>query len=155
MKPGDRLVTALVGKHGPGETFKDWLLHVTIVAWFESNLSSEEIAQKLSQTLVGIKPFAVTMAGEERLGFGGTALVNVVAQPTPLMDIQKRVEKTLDELGVTMAGTRGTWGEAYKPHVTVQGNERLHEGDTWHCDRLYVVSQLGGNHRIDTEVVLS
>jgi 2'-5' RNA ligase len=155
MKPGDRLITALVGEHREGETFKDWLLHVTIVAWFESDLSSEEIARKLQEQLQGIKPFEVTMAGEEHLGFGGKALVNLVAQPTPFMEIQKRVEKTLDELGVKMTATRGTWGEAYKPHVTVQGAERLHEGDAWHCDRLYVVSQLGHEHRIEAVVPLA
>lgn len=155
MKPGDRLITALVGQHQVGEIFEEWLLHVTIVAWFESDLSSEQIAKKLGEQLQGVQPFSVTMAGEERLGFGGTALVNLVAQPTPFMEIQKRVEQTLDELGVNMTATRGTWGEAYKPHVTVQSAERLHKGDTWQCDRLYVVSQLGGKNRIDAEVPLA
>lgn len=155
MKPGDRLITALVGPHKVGETFGEWLLHVTIVAWFWSGFSSEKIAQTLQERLKGIKPFEVTMAGEERLGFGGTALVNLVAQPTPFMEIQQIVEQTLDELGVTMTATRGTWGEAYKPHVTVQMAERLREGDTWRCDRLYVVSQQGGSHLIDAEIPLS
>lgn len=155
MKPGDRLVTALVGTHSVGQKFNEWLLHVTIVAWFGSTLSSEEIAQTLAKRLKGIKPFEVTMAGEERLGFGGSALVNLVAQPTPFMEIQKIVEQTLDELGVIMTGTRGTWGEFYKPHVTVQAAERLHEGDTWPCDRLYVVSQQGGFNEIDAEIPLA
>lgn len=154
MRPGDRLITALVGPHKAGETFDEWLLHVTIVAWFRSDFSSEEIAQKLREQLRGIPPFEVTMAGEERLGFGGTALVNLVAQPTPFMEIQKRVERILDELGVVMTGTRGTWGEDYKPHVTVQSSERLREGDIWHCDRLYVVAQLGGKNRIEAGVPL-
>jgi hypothetical protein len=156
MQPGDRLVTALVGTHHAGETFgKAWLLHVTIVAWFKSGLSSEEIARQLGDRLQGIKPFSATMGGEEHLGFGGKALVNIVQLPSPFMEIQKRVEQALDELGVEMTGTRGTWDGPYKPHVTVQESGRLQEGETFQCDRLYIVSQQGAFHNIDAEIPLA
>lgn len=154
MKPGDRLITALVGAHQTGEIFKDWPLHVTIVAWFESSVPSQEIAQKLHKNLGGLTPFDVVMAGETKLGYHGKAFVNLVAQPTPFMEVQQRVEKTLDDLGVTLVAARGTWGEAYKPHVTVH-RDRLREGDVWRCDHLYVVSQLGNKKRIDAEVLLA
>jgi hypothetical protein len=71
------------------------------------------------------------------------------------MDIQSKVERTLDELGVEMTGTRGTWNQAYKPHVTTQATERLFEGDSFHCDRLYIVSQQGGFHKIEAEIPLA
>lgn len=155
MKPGDRLITALVGTHHTGDVFKEWLLHVTIVAWFASDLSSETIAQNLSDSLHGIQPFTVTMGSEAYIGYGGKALVNVVAQPTPFMEIQRRVEQTLDDLGVTMTATRGTWGEAYRPHVTVQAGQRLHKGDSWKCSGLYVVSlRPDGTNVIEAEIPL-
>lgn len=152
MKPGDRLITALIGNHTIGEAFREWLLHVTIVPWFESSVSSEELANLLDKAYQDIQSFTVVLANEVRMGYEGKALVNLVQTPTPFSDIYSRTEQVLDSVRANRL-TRG-WSDAYRPHVTVQRSARLHRGDSFLVDRLYIVSQQGDFKRIEAEVPL-
>lgn len=155
MQPGDLLVTALVTPlpEGPFPEHS-WPLHVTIVAWFRTPALADAITHSLAQRLKDIAPFDVHMSEEARLGYGGRALVNLVRQPTPFIDIQQRTIECLKAFNTDFVTGTGTWDEAYKPHVTVQKNGRLHAGDQWKCDQLYVVEATRNGNRIVGEVPL-
>lgn len=152
MKPGDRLIAALIGDHTLGETFKEWLLHVTIVPWFESSVSSEKLAALLAGVYRGIRPFTVTLGSEARIGYEGKALVNLVQMPTPFSDIYQRTEQALE--GIHAKQLVSGWSDEYQPHVTVQRSARLQANDTFLVDRLYIISQQGSFKRIEAEVPL-
>lgn len=154
MQPGDRLVTALVNEHQVGKSFDEWLLHVTVVAWFRTPQTIHELGRLLTESVNGQGPFMVTMGNEERLGYQGRALVNLVRQPTPFMDIQAKVVRALQNSGADLMDL-GTWGGEYKPHVTAQGGKRLAAGTTWQCDRLYIIEkQAGSRKRIAAQIPL-
>lgn len=149
MKPGDYLVTVFPDEHMVGETFgEEWLLHVTILAWFRLKMPAQKLASALEQAYHGVAPFTIELAGETHLGFGGTALVNLVRLPSPLIKLQRRTVALLDDLHADFVTGRGTWGGEYRPHMTAQTSARMHEGDTFTCDRFYLVERVGNRHKI-------
>jgi 2'-5' RNA ligase len=150
MQPGDRLVCAFVKPLEKGAEFKDWPLHVTIVPWFRTEASSDELTEEFGQTLAGISAFDVEIDGETR--FGRNKLVNLVAQPTPFMDVEMQVRGILKSHDAWIADETTKRTRSYRPHVTEQKTERLHKGDTFVCAGLYLVEQLGGTKQA-TELI--
>lgn len=152
MRPGDRLIAALIGDHRAGDTFAAWPLHVTVVAWFASALPSDVLAQTLAGKLRGVAPFTATAGGEQVLGYRNKKTVTMVRTPTPFAKIRRRVVSALDELGIQPVDVVGS--RPYKPHVTVQKDARLHPGAVFRVERLFIVAQQGGYKQVAAEVPL-
>jgi 2'-5' RNA ligase len=150
MQPGDRLVCAFVQPLQAGDTFKQWPLHVTVVPWFRSDLSSDDLAGRLEGQLQDSEPFEVVMDGE--VHFGRNKLVNLVVQPTPFTKIEEQVRGVIKSHGAWIVDESTKAKRAFRPHVTAQKDERLQQADTFVCGQLYVVEQKGGIKQI-VEVV--
>lgn len=153
MQPGDRLICALVVPRPPGYRFKDWPLHVTIVPWFRVGMSSEELAEDLRKQLVGSKPFVVAVGAEARFGYKERKQVNLVAAPL-LMRLEGQTRRFLHAQEAWVVDEADQTRRGFRPHVTVQKNDRLQTGDTFQCDRLYVVAQHGGYKELEAEIIL-
>ncbi len=153
MVPSDRLICAFVESKSSGFTFKEWLLHVTIVPWFRLNNESRSIAQDLETKLQEIKPFAVSMGRENiRFGYQEGKLATLVRLPSPLTKIEKRVRDYFYEQNAWLVDETTIRKRVFKPHITNQINDSLHEGDIFTCDRLYIVEQKGGFKELVDEV---
>jgi 2'-5' RNA ligase len=143
---------AFVKKQSVGATFKDWPLHLSIVPWFRLKISSLELANELHEHYVGSQPFQVNVLQEAQFGYKKKKTVNIVDTPE-LRRLEGQTRRLLH--------THKAWivDEADKtrnfhPHVTTQKTKRAHEGDSFKCDCLYIVSQHGDFKQIDCEVIL-
>jgi 2'-5' RNA ligase len=150
MQPGDIFVGVFVDKHAVGMKFTQWPLHVTLVSWSrpggDSNLSTlrSQLKKKLRET----KPFTAITSNEEWLA-GGKVLVNLVTPKEEFEGLYDAIKQT-----EILAGFRfvSTLHPSYVPHVTVQPSERLHEGDEFTADRLYIIEQKGEYKEVVGEV---
>lgn len=154
MLPGDRLVCAFVEPLAAGSRFAAWPLHVTVVPWFRVALSNDEILVGLQEAVAGIHPFTVIMDGDAHFGRRGQKPVSLVVLPSSLVGIERTVRRFLKAHGAWLVDETTKRRQTYRPHVTVQGNERLQHGDEFGCDKLYVVEQLGGAKTVSVLVEL-
>jgi 2'-5' RNA ligase len=154
MKPGDRLICALIQPQPVGYRFKQWPLHITLVPWFRLDISSERLAGQMREAYVGGHAFEITVGMDAYFGYRNRKQVSLIDAPElPRLEGQSRrllhAHKAwvVDEADKTRRG--------FRPHVTVQGDDRLHEGDRFICDRLYVIAQHGDCKVVEAEIVLS
>ena len=143
MRPGDRLVCAFIPPKSLGFNFKDWPLHITIVPWFRSEISTEELAHKLRLDLSKFDPIVVVMGESTNFGYNKNKEVNLVSLPSELMQLEKLVRKQIKSQKVWIADESTKIRRPFTPHVTAQKNHRLKLGDKFMCDELYIIEQYG------------
>lgn len=153
MIPGDRLVCAFVRPQTTGMQFKKWLLHVTIVPWFRLEDESADIAGGLEQALKTISPFEARVDGAAKFG-PRRREVSLVKQPTGLNEVEAKVRGYLHKKRAWLVDETTKRRYDFRPHVTMQGDEKLQDGDTFWVDRLYIVEQKGDYKEIVAEVNL-
>lgn len=152
MLPGDRLITAFITPQRPGDKFAEWLPHLTIMPWFRLALPSQKLASLLSQQLADVEQFTITVGSEDY--FGNHKLVNLLQQSLPLNKVEARVRNFLKDQGAWLVDETTKQKRDFRPHITVQKTGRLHEGDVFMCDRLFIVSQRGDYKEIEAETIL-
>ena len=153
MRPGDRLICAFVDHFDQGDRFKDWPLHVTVVPWFRTEFSSDKLADELCDRLCSHKSFQVVMSDETQLGRGKT--VNLVARPTPLMEIEEQVRVVVKRNDAWLIDETTKRHREFRPHVTAQKDIRLYRGDTFICNAFYVIEQKGDHKEVVARVNLA
>ncbi|MDB5186335.1 MAG: hypothetical protein JWL85_858 [Candidatus Saccharibacteria bacterium] len=151
MRPSDLLICCFVRPYAPGDTFKEWPLHVTIIPWINGDRSPEELAQALAEALTGIKPFEVVV-GPEAWRNRQRRLVNLIVEPTPFTEVYEIAKKVVGQLGFRFLTKLHS---PFKPHISAQKGERLHEGDTFICNAVYIIEQKGSYKEIVGKVRLS
>lgn len=152
MLPGDRLICAFVEKQPVGLQFKQWPLHVTIVPWFRLDEPSEVIAQGLERALAAIRPFELVAEGTAQFGPRGGRPVSLLRSSTEIVQIEEKVRTYFHKKRAWLVDETTKKRYSFRPHVTVQGDVRLQDGDTFSCDRLYIVQQKGDYKEITNEV---
>lgn len=145
MQPGDRLLCAFVEQPDQSAQFTEWPLHVTIMPWFRTEISSDQLADELCDCLCEFKPFQVVMSDETK--FGHDKIVNLVAQPTLLMEVEEQTRAVIKRHTAWLVDETTKRRREYSPHVTAQKEERLYRGDTFICNAIYIVEQKG-SHKI-------
>ena len=155
MRPGDRLVCALLQPLGTGTIFKEWPLHVTIVPWFRLDIPTDQLSTDLRKVWRGVRPFNVEMGAENvRFGHQKGKLVTLVKLSSPLVEVEKRLRSYLHQQNAWLVDESTRARRDFRPHVTVQGAGRLPEGEVFRGDRLYIVEQLGHEKAITGHVTL-
>jgi 2'-5' RNA ligase superfamily len=100
MLPGDRLIVAFLRPRTVDTAFERWPLHITIVPWFRSKVSTTELQQKLVEAYANIGPFSTSVGPEEQFGYHAAVTVNVLAIPNGFEHLQERTVKVLEELAI-------------------------------------------------------
>jgi 2'-5' RNA ligase len=139
-----------VNKQSVGATFKDWPLHVTIVPWFRLITPSSELASELREHYVGSKPFKINVLQEAQFGYKKKKVVNIV-DASELRRLEGQTRRLLHSHKAWIVDEADKTRN-FHPHVTAQKTERVHDGDSFNCSCLYIVSQHGGFKHIDCEV---
>jgi len=154
MLPGDRLICAFVSERKVGATFRLWPLHVTIVPWFRLNAANETIVYGLERALKPIMPFE--SVGDDKAWFGPhrNRLARLLVASSPFVDVEERVRKYLHKKHAWLADETTKGHRVFRPHVTTQGSWGLRRGETFVCDRLYIVEQKGDYKEIISEICL-
>jgi len=153
VQPGDRLVCAFIEPLPVDREFKKWYLHVTIVAWFRLEDSSESLAEGFQKALTPIQPFEAKIGPEMKLRSKRHRGANQL-ETSYFTDIEPRVRIYLHKKRAWIVDETTKRRYPYRPHVTFQGDDRLHEGDSFYCDLLYIVEQKGDYKIIEAEVLL-
>ncbi len=141
MQKGDRLLCVLIKPQNQGFTFIDWPLHVTLIPWFRLDLSSDTLTNELRDGFIGSKTFQVSVQGEASFGYKNRKQVNL-ASSSDLMKLEGQSRRILHRNHAWIVDEADHTRSGYHPHVTVQKNSRLQEGDTFICDKIYIVEQL-------------
>lgn len=152
MRPGDRLICALVQQRNVGHKFEAWPLHVTVVPWFRMDLSSAQLAQELEEVYISSQAFEVKVEEETKFGYKKQKLVNLVSAPM-LERIEGQTRRLLHSYKSWIVDEADKTRN-FRPHITAQGDDRADEGTTFRCDRLYIVSQRGTYKQLEAEVIL-
>jgi hypothetical protein len=156
MQAGDRLICVLTETQTVGATFKDWLLHVTIVPWFRLEIDTSLIVRDLEKILDRVGPFEVVMS-EQHVQFGHQKgkLATLVRLPSSLIGIEKIVRDYLHGQSAWLVDESTRHFRDFRPHVTAQQSGSLRTGDRFRCDRLYIIEQAGGHKKVAGEIGLS
>lgn len=152
MIPGDRLLCALLDSLHVGDTFPHWPLHITIIPWFRTDISSDEIGRELSQRLNALEPFLVSIESETRMGHGRTA--NLIAVPSPLMNIEQEARTLLHEHNAWLVDETTKRRHEFTPHITQLKSGKATEGDSFTCDSLYIIEQKGDYKEVVSRIDL-
>lgn len=153
MRPGDRLICTFTEPQPAGFRFKKWPLHVTIVPWFRLSLPPAELARNYKRHLVGSQPFEVTVGGPAEFGYKKRKQVNLVVAPE-LRRLEGQTRRFLHAHKAWVVDEADKTRRGFRPHITVQDGGRAREGDTFRCDRLYVVAQHGDYKEVEAEAIL-
>ncbi len=153
MLPGDRLICALTEPRQVGFSFKDWLLHVTVVPWFRVEIDTLNLVIDLRQELAGVAPFQVVI-GEENVRFGHqkSKLAAVVQSPTSFAGIESRVRGYLRRQHAWLVDETTKSKRDFRAHITAQKSGALRRGDRFSCASLYIIEQKGVQKEIIGEV---
>lgn len=78
----------------------------------------------------------------------------LLSSSTPFTSIEQRVRNYFHKKRAWLVDETTKIRREFRPHVTAQKTGRLREGDTFVCDRLYIVEQKGGFKEIVGEILL-
>jgi hypothetical protein len=153
MLPGDRLLCAFVEKQAVSSIFKDWPLHITIVPWFRLDISSPQLAKQLKEHYIGSNSFKAIVENETQFGYKKPKLVNLISAPA-LMELEGQTRRLLHAHKAWVVDEADKTRRGFRPHITAMGTNRVHEGDSFDCDYLYIISQHGAFKQIDDVIIL-
>jgi 2'-5' RNA ligase len=156
MQPGDRIICAFLEEFAIGHTYKDWPLHITIIPWFRTPQTAEELMAELSEKLANasLAPFQIAVLGEAGFGHKGGKLVNLLAQPSPLDTIEEQARNVLHAPQAWIVDETNGFNRQYRPHITENKSGRTHEGDSIHCSAVYIIEQKGSYKEITGRIEL-
>jgi len=152
--PGDRLICAFIASYQQGDQFVAWPLHVTVIPWFRVAASTEELARHIESVLQALPPVPIQIGSAARLGAHGRRLVNLIKTPSRLQDWESVIRGFLHMQQAWVVDEAAGSPRAYRPHVTVQGKDRLRNGDAFWCDALYIVEQQGTQKAVVGKIFL-
>jgi 2'-5' RNA ligase len=152
MIPSDRLFCAFVEPMHVRDMFTQWPLHITIIPWFRTDISTDDFARTLSQRLSPLQPFQVIVNGETRMGHNKT--VNLLKMPSPIENIAHQARKLLHEKDSWIVDETTKKHRDFRPHITAQKDTRVHEGDRLICDSLYIIEQKGDHKEVVSRIEL-
>lgn len=154
MLPDDRLVCAFVRPRAVGDTFRTWPLHVTIVPWFRLPVVTDRLVDGLAEAMKPISAFTSTAVAETMLGPRHNRPALLLAEPTPFRDIEERVRTYFHKKRAWLVDETTKKPRSFRPHVTLQKDDRLVSGHQFMTDRLYIVEQKGDYKQVVGEVRL-
>lgn len=137
-----------------GYCFAVWPLHVTVMPWFRHRDDSALLAAGLGRAFSAVPPFEAEMLGQAMFGPRKNRLVRLVKAPTNFTLLEQRARAYLHKKHACLVDETTKVRPEYCPHVTEQGDLYLRDGDTFRCDRLYIVEQKGQYKVVMNEIVL-
>lgn len=142
MKKADRpryWVTFLFKDLGLGSTFKPDALHLTVIPWFVTELTEEEVIKSFKLRFAGKKQFDIKIGKIHQFQNGHRVSVNLVQ---PLRRLKALHKETLDwmlELGGRWAVKNPYVGKDYEPHIRRRRGYNYSEADHIQLNEIVLV----------------
>lgn len=135
---GAFVVVAFVERTRLGEPFSKhrWPLHVTLLRFDAPPDLAHEAVGRAFATHDGAQ--MVRIGGEARFGYRGRVRVSLVEAEPGLHALHARVLAEVEAAGGRVHSPQHT-GEGFRPHVSFQGERRVHRGDRIRLDDFALV----------------
>ena len=135
-KTHEYLVCLLVDDFEIGDTFTNWPLHVTVVAWF--TVDDSEYFTRLAELRSAKIPSFTAKVGERRKMSRHT--VNVVRKTDELQLLHETMMSLVKSTGRLLT-KEDFYYEKYQPHITHQKNIAAEPGDELRFEHVYLIGK--------------
>lgn len=115
-----------------------WPLHVTVVPPFATEAPVPALAQALAGALGDEPEFHLVAAGDDLFGRRHNIPVTLLSEDGRLTALRHRLMESLRPFATT-PDDRAFAGLEFRPHITVKGENRVHEGDEVHLSQVALV----------------
>ena len=115
-----------------------WPLHVTVVPPFATEAPVPSLTDALRSALGNEPAFHLVAAGDDLFGRRHNIPVTLLASNDRLTALRYRLIESLRPFA-TDPDDRAFAGPEFRPHITVKGHNRVHEGDEVHLSQLALV----------------
>ncbi|GAB4098352.1 2'-5' RNA ligase family protein [Sinomonas halotolerans] len=125
-----------------GERFgkRHWPLHVTLLRF---DLAPDAALAAASGAFAHLEPVRAQVGHDADFGFRGRVRVSLVEAVPGLRALHESLLESVGGAGGYIHSTHHT-GDGFRPHVTMQGERRVHEGDTLRLDSVSLVDMAPG-----------
>lgn len=123
-----------------GESFlvSSWPLHITVVPPFDTGATTAVVADALAAAVGDQGEFTVVAAGDELFGRQHDIPVTLIADDERLTALRNRLTAAARELA-TSPDDRSFFRPEFRPHVTIKGDSRVHDGDELRLTQIALV----------------
>lgn len=118
-------------------------LHVTLLPWAETDTDLGELEAAIESALAQFGPLDAEGGDDELFGDDEDIDVTLVEDDGTLAALHRELLVALRPLGVRVLQPRHV-GVAYRPHVTVQGDERIERGERITLDAVALLTRDDG-----------
>lgn len=122
----------------------DWPLHISLVPWFVT-AKRAELDQMLTDFLVRIPAFTVTVGGEELFGESHRVKVNVIEPSDQLQGLHEALLGRVEEIA-TVVADKEYLRENYRGHITHYFERHKAPGEQFLIDHLYLAELTDDDH---------
>lgn len=118
-------------------------LHCTLVLWFKTTASRDELIRLCNGVLEGRKPVVLKAKGTENFGKKSPILVTLIEKNDVLAKTHNDLLDKLEKLPSFSLLEPQFSRDAWRPHVTFQNNRSLREGEELTSSSAYLVEATG------------
>jgi 2'-5' RNA ligase len=138
-RPGDCVLVSLLQPLAPAERFRHWPLHFTVMPWFRTPLSDQDIHAEFGNIIHSFPRFTLTMGQEAYFGHDGKVPVRVAQSPNQLEKLHTELFAMMQQHPKFHILDMQHCGKNFRAHVTLHTDEPLREGDIVACNELQLV----------------
>jgi 2'-5' RNA ligase len=133
-------ITYLLKDLEEGANFKPELLHLTIIPWFVTYESTQEVIDLFRERFSGKKPFKVAVKEPIEFKSRRKIPVNLISRTDDLFALHEEALRLFDQLEARWAVKNPYVDEDYIPHVRRRFGHNISEGESLNIDSLSLVS---------------
>ena len=115
-----------------------WPLHVTFLPNFTIGWPLAELIRKLDELATVAAPFDITAEGQTAFGLNEDVPVTLIRPDDEVMDLHRKLLLMSRDKSFTY-DTPQFIDQGFRPHATVQQDNRLHAGQTYHIGDISLV----------------
>ena len=123
-----------------GDSFavKDWPLHITVLAPFHTEAEPAEVAEVIASVAALQPPVPVRAGRDEMFGRRENIPVTVIDEQEALWRLRDALVAGVRPLATSPDEPAFT-GSRFRPHITIKGDNRVHDGDEFTLGQIALV----------------
>ncbi|MDX1765747.1 MAG: 2'-5' RNA ligase family protein [Candidatus Saccharimonadales bacterium] len=134
------------------EEFAKWPLHITVVPWFQCELSEEELIDWCSRVLQNARRLELEVGAQTM--FRGRIPMHLLIEnegKRKLIHLHQKLIETMGERGFELVNDNYV-GRQYKPHITVRGDRSIEPGKMIQVEGLTLVRSVSEQPKVRQKV---
>jgi len=124
------LVVSFINPENVSDTFSaaNWPLHCTLLPNFSTEASLEGVIQAVNKVATSHQQIIVEIGDEALFGPDANFPVSLVLPTRQILEFHASLASRLEALHITYDNPQFVH-EGYRPHITIQENTRVNQGD--------------------------